>query len=148
MSDLQFIGQAERAALEILVELTGLSEHHINAWPYPGIYTQVPMRRLIRLEYYEKLNSILRKGSADIVIVVKNYDMIVVRIQGKKNHGEYAVRTKDDPQRYYLELSNRKVVDVHHWDAPELFKNKVNDSSKAEIFWCFKNAGQAELLRT
>lgn len=148
MSDLEFVGQGELAAIKILEEFTGLSEHHINAYGYPGIYTQVPMRKLIALGFYEKLNPILRKGTADIVIINKNFEIIVVRIQGKKNHGEFATRTKDGPQKYYLEQSNRKVVDIHHWDAPELFKDKINETSKAEIFWCFKNAGLAELLRT
>jgi len=148
VSDLQVIGKGEVAAVKILEEFTGLSEHHINAYGFPGIYTQVPMRKLIILEIYQTLNDILRKGTADIVIITRSGQVIVVRIQGKYNHGDYAVRTKDTPQKYHLKASGRKVVDVHYWDAVELFKNKVNETSKAEIFWAFKDAGYAEYLKS
>jgi len=147
MSDLQFVGKGEVAAVKILEELTGLWWHHIDAYGYPGIYTQVPMKKLITLDIYQTLNDILRKGTADIVIITRDYDVIVVRIQGKVNHGEYAVKTKDTPQKYYLKASGRKVVDIHYYDATELFKNKINETSKAEIFWAFKNAGCAEYLK-
>jgi len=146
MSDLVMVGQGERAAVKILEEYTGLSEHHINCYGFPGIYTQVPMRKLILLDYFMELDTILRKGTADIVIVTRRSKVIVVRIQGKANHGEYAVRTKDTPQKFWLKESGRKVVDVFKHEAPELFKDKVNDQSKAEIFWAFKDAGLTEIL--
>jgi len=148
MSDLQIIGKGERVAVKILEEFTGLSEHHINAYGFPGIYTQVPMRKLITLDIYQTLNEILRKGTADIVIITRSGQVIVVRIQGKYNHGDYAVKTKDTPQKYYLKASGRKVVDIHYYDAPELFSNQVNEKSKAEVFWAFKNAGCAEYLKS
>lgn len=146
-----FIGIGERWALNILKQLTNLEEiKDLEEWGKPGIYTQVPMKNLILMKLYQALSFEHRRSSADIVVISKDYKIIVVRIQGK-GHGEgwhkgNGKNQFDSVQEFYLKESNCIVINLTRWNSPGLLNEKNLEDAKKEILYAFESIGLNDLV--
>ena len=146
-----FIGVGEVMATNILKSFTNLEiMEGLDNWGRPGIYTQVPMSYLIKLEHYGKLSSEHRRSSADICIITKEHDLIAVRIQGV-GHGEGSLKgigksNFDSVQKFWLEESKCHVISLARWNCPSLLIKKDVEGSKKEILYMFKDAGFENLV--
>ena len=127
----QFIGKGEETALSILKDMYGENaEYRI----------QVPFRDLLDEEWKGTLTERQEKETLDIVITVNtknkadlNWDHIVVfRIQDAHHRGMHTAE-RDLVQKKTLEWNGHTVVDLWDHDCPELFKEKKNAKSIAEV---------------
>lgn len=147
---MNFIGIGEKWAVSILKEFTNLEEINNEAWGEPGIYTQVSMKNLICLDFYQQLSKEQRRSSADIAIITKDYKLIVIRIQGK-GHGEGWFKGQgknqfDSVQEFYLKESDCIVINLTRWNSPNLLNEKNMDEAKKEILYAFDSIGLNDLV--
>lgn len=152
-----FIGKGERTVVEILKLITRLDEIEgpLN-YETPGIYTQVPIARVMKPSFYLELAGPQQKSSIDVVVLTPKGRIICFRVQGgvnKKNtvHGHTGLgKAKFDIiQKKYLEDSGCYVVDVNEYECQETFKERMNFMTFFEITdamrRCFGAANIVEL---
>lgn len=124
---LEIIGHGERAALVILREMFG------NACEYE---TQLLLRDLVTREYEDTFSERQKKETIDIVVYPLLTKPIAVRIQDK-HHSTQRMGVIDNIQNFMLEWNGYRVVDIWHYECPELWKDKVNDISRKEVRLAF-----------
>lgn len=137
-----FIGKGELATLHILKHLTKLQIRGLKEYPKSGLYKQVPIQWLIHSHDYKMLSEAHQKGSIDIVIIL-NQKQIAVRVQGP-GHGKGLKglgKVKHDKVQYDLLKKYIEVVDIQEIECKEIFKDRINETSEAEIISSFKTAG-------
>ena len=118
----QFIGKGEETALSILKDMYGENaEYRI----------QVPFRNLLNEEWQGTLTERQEKETLDIVVKT-NLKTIVFRIQDAHHRGMHTAE-RDLVQKKTLEWNGHTVVDLWDHDCPELFKEKKNPKSVAEV---------------
>ena len=119
----QIIGRGENTALDILKEIYGKSVFYS---------TQVMFKDLMSFELIpEGLSERQQKESVDIVLFT-GFKPVCIRVQGE-DHGGILKSARDSVQKQMLEWSNCIVVDLWHYDCPELFNEKLNDESRREV---------------
>jgi hypothetical protein len=119
----QIIGKGENTALDILKEIYGESVLYS---------TQVMFKDLMSFELIpEGLSERQQKESVDIVLFT-GFSPVCIRVQGG-DHGGILKSARDSVQKQMLEWSNCIVVDLWHYDCPELFNEKLNDESRREV---------------
>ena len=127
----QFIGKGEETALSILKDMYGENaEYRI----------QVPFRDLLDEEWKGTLTERQEKETLDIVVTINtknkadiDWDHIIVfRIQDAHHRGMHTAE-RDLVQKKTLEWNGHTVVDLWDHDCPELFKEKKNAKSIAEV---------------
>ena len=112
----QIIGKGENTALDILKEIYGKSVLYS---------TQVMFKDLMSFELIpEGLSERQKKESVDIVLFT-GFSPVCIRVQGG-DHGGILKSARDSVQKQMLEWSNCIVVDLWHYDCPELFNEKLN----------------------
>ncbi len=136
-----WIGRGEDTAFEILKTHLKLEPKENNSFPETGIYRQVPLLLLINSIYKINLDPIHQKGSLDIVTVLSPIKIICFRVQngdsrkkGHKGHfGEGPKPQLDKVQLSMLRASGKIVVDLNEYECFELFKERLNLYSIADI---------------
>ena len=119
----QIIGKGENTALDILKEIYGKSVLYS---------TQVMFKDLMSFELIpEGLSERQKKESVDIVLFT-GFSPVCIRVQGG-DHGGILKSARDSVQKQMLEWSICIVVDLWHYDCPELFNEKLNDESPREV---------------
>ena len=124
------IGKGEKTALEVLKETYGENVEYV---------TQVPFKDLMSWQFSEDLSERQQKETVDIVIF-SGFNPVCVRVQGG-DHTGILKSARDTVQKQMLEWSNCTVVDIWFHDCPELFKEKLNDISRAEVREALSFAG-------
>ena len=118
----QFIGKGEETALSILKDMYGESAEYT---------IQVPFRNLLNEEWQGTLTERQEKETLDIVVKT-NLKTVVFRIQDAHHRGMHTAE-RDLEQKKTLEWNGHTVVDLWDHDCPELFKEKKNAKSIAEV---------------
>jgi len=119
----EIIGKGEITTIEILREIFGDSIF---------IKTQSPLKELLSHEFYsEGLSERQQKETIDIT-VYNGFQPLCIRVQGK-DHTGILKSQRDSVQKKMLEWSGNIVIDLWFHDCPELFKEKLNDSSRKEV---------------
>tara|TARA_Y100000296_G_C5056240_1_gene197423 strand:- start:90 stop:491 length:402 start_codon:yes stop_codon:yes gene_type:complete len=118
----QFIGKGEETALSILKDMYGESAEYT---------IQVPFRNLLNEEWQGTLTERQEKETLDIVVKT-NLKTVVFRIQDAHHRGMHTAE-RDLVQKKTLEWNGHTVVDLWDHDCPELFKEKKNAKSIAEV---------------
>jgi len=131
-----WIGEGEDAVFEILQQTFDLKEIETKFFPnYPGLYRQVKVTMVLDNDQLRYLADFHKKSSIDIFMIPFNDEYtphlsrIAIRVEGKK--GSLKMQ-RQGVQRWLLERWCR-VVDVHKYESPTIFKDKVNDKSKQEL---------------
>jgi len=127
---MEIIGQGERATLTILKEMFGeIAEYK----------TQMLLRDMVTRDYEDTFSQRQMKETIDIVVFPMLTPPIAVRIQDK-HHNTQRMGIIDNIQQNMLKWNGYFVVDIHYYECPEVFKDKVNDTSRQEIIDSFKVA--------
>jgi len=124
------IGKGEKTALELLKEIYGEDVEY---------KTQIPFKDLMSSEFSDDLSERQQKETVDIVMF-SLFNPVCVRVQGG-DHSGILKSARDTVQKQMLEWSNCIVVDLWFHDCPELFKEKLNDESRREIYEALNRAG-------
>ena len=119
---MEFIGQGEVAALEIVKDMFGNSSEYM---------TQVKLSNMVSPEYLETFSERQLKETIDIVVVTV-FEFLAIRIQDK-HHASARMSSIDNIQKLMLEWNGWKVIDVWHYECKELWKDKVNAKSRLEL---------------
>jgi hypothetical protein len=126
---MEFIGQGEVAALEIVKDMFGDSSEYI---------IQVKLSDMVTTEYLETFSERQLKETIDIVVVTP-FEFLAIRIQDK-HHASARMATIDNIQKNMLEWNGWKVIDVWHYECKELWKDKVNAKSRLELELAIKES--------
>ena len=118
----QFIGKGEETALSILKDMYGESAEYT---------IQVSFRSLLNEEWQGTLTERQEKETLDIVVKT-NLKTVVFRIQDAHHRGMHTAE-RDLVQKKTLEWNGHTVVDLWDHNCPELFKEKKNSKSIAEV---------------
>ena len=124
------IGKGEKTALELLKEIYGEDVEY---------KTQIPFKDLMSSEFSDDLSERQQKETVDIVMF-SLFNPVCVRVQGG-DHSGILKSARDIVQKQMLEWSNCIVVDLWFHDCPELFKEKLNDESRREIYEALNRVG-------
>ena len=124
------IGKGEKTALELLKEIYGKDAEY---------KTQIPFKDLMSSEFSDDLSERQQKETVDIVMF-SLFNPVCVRVQGG-DHSGILKSARDTVQKQMLEWSNCIVVDLWFHDCPELFKEKLNDESRREIYEALNRVG-------
>ena len=119
---MEFIGQGEVAALEIVKDMFGDSSEYL---------IQVKLSDMVTPEYLETFSERQLKETIDIVVVTP-FEFLAIRIQDK-HHASSRMSSIDNIQKLMLEWNGWKVIDVWHYECKELWKDKVNAKSRLEL---------------
>lgn len=124
----QYVGRGEDAAYEIFCKWYG--EHAVRRW--------IKISSLINLPWEDY--SQMEKKTVDLVVKIGFWD-IIVRLQDDSHKGP-GKSLADRIQKEDIEKNPfRKVVSIFESDAPELFKDLVNEDSELEIWLHFLDQG-------
>ena len=124
------IGRGEKTALELLKEIYGEDVEY---------KTQIPFKDLMSSEFSDDLSERQQKETVDIVMF-SLFNPVCVRVQGG-DHTGILKSARDTVQKQMLEWSNCIVVDLWFHDCPELFKEKLNDESRREVYEALNRVG-------
>lgn len=119
-----FIGQGEKACRVILDELF-VSKCTVSP--------QYSIGKLFKGDYKKTMSSRQEKETLDFVVFRENKKPLVVRVQDRR-HRTGRMSNIDKAQKKILELNGCAVVDLWYNECLELFKDNVNDKSRAEVF--------------
>lgn len=123
-----YIGKGEYTAFEIIATL----------FPDKELKIQVKFKDLLKGEWIDTVSGRQEKETIDIVVY--SDPIIAVRIQDPHHTGRLT-SMRDTVQKKTLEWNDIKVVDINHYDCPNIMKEKVNDDSMREILEAFSHAG-------
>ena len=124
------IGKGEKTALELLKEIYGEDVEY---------KTQIPFKDLMSSEFSDDLSERQQKETVDIVMF-SLFNPVCVRVQGG-DHSGILKSARDTVQKQMLEWCNCIVVDLWFHDCPELFKEKLNEESRREIYEALNRVG-------
>ena len=119
----EIIGKGEITTIEILREIFGDSIF---------IKTQSPLKELLSHEFYSEGLSVRQQKETIDITVYNGFQPLCIRVQGK-DHTGILKSQRDSVQKKMLEWSGNIVIDLWFHDCPELFKEKLNDSSRKEV---------------
>ena len=134
-----FIGKGEDPTVELLVHALNLKERKSNDFKdkKQGVYRQIPLVDLIHSDYVQDLAEDHKKGSVDIVLVIKN-EIYAIRVQGFGHYGDLK-SSKDALQKSWLIKTGVNVIDIWKHECKELFnKDKLTPKSVIEIVQSFE----------
>jgi hypothetical protein len=123
-----YIGRGEYAAMDMCAQL----------FPDKEIKIQVKFKDLLKGEWKDSVSGRQEKETIDIVIY--SDPIIAVRIQDPHHTGRIT-SMRDTVQKKTLEWNDVKVVDVNHYDAPNLMKDLTTEESMKELLEAFNHAG-------
>ena len=126
---MEFIGQGEVAALEIVKDMFGDSSEYL---------IQVKLSDMVTPEYLKTFSERQLKETIDIVVVTP-FEFLAIRIQDK-HHASSRMSSIDNIQKLMLEWNGWKVIDVWHYECKELWKDKVNAKSRLELEMAIKES--------
>jgi len=134
-----FIGKGEDPTVDLLIHALHLKE--LKAIDFKerkqGVYRQIPLIELVHSDYVQDMAEDHRKGSVDIVLVIKN-EIYAIRVQGFGHYGDLK-SSKDALQKSWLIKSNVNVIDIWKHECTELFnKDKLTEKSINEIVQSFE----------
>ena len=119
---MEFIGQGEVAALEIVKDMFGDSSEYL---------IQVKLSDMVTPEYLDTFSDRQLKETIDIVVDT-GFQYLAIRVQDK-HHASARMATIDNIQKLMLEWNGWKVIDIWHYECKELWKDKVNEKSRLEL---------------
>lgn len=123
----QWIGHGEDLCVSILKEL----------FPTADIQTQYHFSKLMKGSFVGSVTERQEKETLDIVIFrEKSTEPIVVRVQDQHHKGDIT-SGRDTVQKKTLEWNDCVVVDVQHFNCPNIFKDKLNPESRRELLEAF-----------
>ena len=125
----EIIGHGEDVCVSILKDL----------YPEAEIKTQFKFKDLMKGDFVGSVTERQEKETLDIVIFRENQMPIVVRVQDKHHSGS-VTSDRDKVQKKTLEWNDCIVVDVQHYNCPNIFKDKNNEESKRELLEAFSDA--------
>jgi hypothetical protein len=134
-----FIGRGENPTVELLIYALHLKEQKTNDFKNKkqGIYRQIPLLDLLHSDYIQDIAEDHKKGSVDIVLVIKN-EIYAIRVQGDGHYGDLK-SSKDALQKSWLIKSGINVIDIWKHECKELFdKDKLTQKSITEIAQSFE----------
>jgi len=123
----EFIGSGELTLIQILREL----------FPTATVKAQVKISELLKGDYKKSMSSRQEIETVDVVLEIPRLVPIIMRVQGK-DHNSVRKSQLDKIQERILILNRYKVIDVWYYEAPELFKDKLNNNSRVEVKWILK----------
>lgn len=125
----ELIGHGEDVCVSILKDL----------YPEAEIKTQFKFKDLMKGDFVGSVTERQEKETLDIVVFRENMMPIVVRVQDKHHSGS-VTSDRDKVQKKTLEWNDCIVVDVQHYNCPNIFKDKNNEESKRELLEAFSDA--------
>ncbi len=126
----QIIGRGEDVCLSILKEL----------FPTADIKIQWNFSKLMKGEFVGSVTERQEKETLDIVVFRENStEPIVVRVQDPHHSGSITSE-RDRVQKKTLEWNDCIVVDVQHYNCPNIFKDKLNDEARRELLEALKDS--------
>lgn len=123
----EFIGSGELTLVQILKEL----------FPTGGIQTQVKVKDLLKGDFKKSMSTRQEIETIDVLLELPRLDPIVLRVQGKDHLGSRKSQL-DKIQERILRMNRYKIIDVWYYEAPELFRDKLNNNSRTEVKWILK----------
>lgn len=129
-----FIGKGEDPTVALLVHALNLKERPTKEFKdkKQGIYRQISLLDLLHQDYIQDLAEHHRKGSVDIVLIIKT-QIYAIRIQGDGHYGDFKSK-RDALQKFMLTQSGINVIDIWKHECKELFsKDKLTKRSAIEI---------------
>ena len=134
-----FIGKGEDPTVSLLIHVLNLKEKKTKDFKNKkqGIYRQISLLDLLHPNYIENLAQDHRRGSVDIVLVIKK-EIYAIRVQGDGHYGDIKSR-KDALQKFMLQQSGINVIDIWKHECKELFtKDRLTQKSAIEIIQSFE----------
>jgi hypothetical protein len=110
----------------------------ITLFPDKEVKTQVKFKDLLNEEWKDTVSGRQEKETIDIVVY--SDPIMAIRIQDPHHTGRIT-SMRDTVQKKTLEWNYVKVVDMNHYDCPNLMKDLVNDDSMREVIEAFSHAG-------
>lgn len=125
------IGHGEDVCVSILKDL----------YPDADIKTQWHFSKLMKGDFVGSVTERQEKETLDIVVFRKNStEPIVVRVQDA-HHSGVVTGSRDKVQKKTLEWNDCVVVDVQHYNCPNIFKDKNNDEARRELLEALEDSG-------
>lgn len=124
-----FIGRGEDTIYKILKEL----------YPEADIKRQWHFSKLMKGNFELSVTERQEKETLDLVIFRDKSMPIVVRVQDPHHSGNVTAM-RDKVQRKELEWNNCIVVDIQHYNCPNLFNEQDNDNSRKELIEAFADS--------
>ena len=124
-----FIGHGEDVCISILREL----------FPEDLIVPQFKFSKLMKGEFVLSVTERQTKETLDIVIFRERKKTIVVGVQDAHHSGSLTSE-RDRVQKKTLEWNECDVVDVQHYNCPNIFKDKLNAEARREILEALKDS--------
>lgn len=118
----QIIGHGEDVCVSILKELYPEAEIKIQ-WKYS---------KLMKGDFTHSVTERQEKETLDIVVFRNKLMPIVVRVQDA-HHSGTVTSDRDLVQKKTLEWNDCIVVDVQHYNCPNIFKDKLNSEARREL---------------
>lgn len=125
-----FIGRGEDTIYTILQEI----------YPEAEIKRQWHFSKLMKNNFELSVTERQEKETLDFVIFRKIGMPIVVRVQDPHHSGN-VTSMRDVVQKKELEWNDCIVVDVQHYNCPNIFKEKDNFESREELIEAFSDSG-------
>ncbi len=124
-----FIGHGEDVCVSILKDL----------YPTADVKIQWHFSKLMKGEFVGAITERQEKETLDIVVFRDNQMPIVVRVQDAHHSGS-VTSDRDKVQKKTLEWNDCIVVDVQHFNCPNIFKDKINAEARREILEALKDS--------
>ena len=124
-----FIGHGEDVCVSILKDL----------YPTADVKIQWHFSKLMKGEFVGAITERQEKETLDIVVFRDNQMPIVVRVQDAHHSGS-VTSDRDKVQKKTLEWNDCIVVDVQHFNCPNIFKDKLNAEARREILEALKDS--------
>jgi hypothetical protein len=126
----QIIGHGEDVCVSILKDL----------YPDADIKIQWNFSKLMKGDFVGAVTERQEKETLDIVVFREKQMPIVVRVQDAHHSGSVTA-DRDKVQKKTLEWNDCVVVDVQHYNCPNIFKDKTNEESRRELLEAFADEG-------
>lgn len=134
-----FVGKGEDPTVDLLIHALHLKEQKTKYFTdkKQGIYRQISLLDLLHPDYIQDMAEDHRKGSVDIVLVIKS-EIYAIRVQGDGHYGDLK-SGKDALQKSWLIKSGINVIDIWKHECKELFnKDRLTPKSVNEIVQSFE----------
>jgi hypothetical protein len=125
-----FIGRGEDTIFTILKE----------TYPEADIQRQYKFSKLLNKDFELSVTERQEKETLDFVIFRPSQMPLVIRVQDPHHAGNITAM-RDKVQRKTLEWCDCIVVDVQHYNCPNIFKEKDNINSRVELQEAFADSG-------
>jgi|TARA_R110002012_G_scaffold321953_2_gene552743 hypothetical protein len=123
-----FIGKGEYLVFEMLTTL----------FPDKEMKTQVKFIDLLTEEWADTVSERQEKETIDIVVFTD--PILAVRVQDPHHSGEITAQ-RDLVQKKTLEWNGLRVIDIQHYNCPNIMKEKPNKESMRELVEALNHEG-------